>query len=83
VSKQLQAHFFENTGQLLTNGSYDAASKTFTFRGERDDIVKPGTKIKVRETVRVLDANTHVLQWYEIRGGKEALAMEITYKRKK
>lgn len=85
VTKQFQGHFFENmsTGQMLMNGSYDAASKTYTFRGEMDDVMKPGTKVKARETVRVPDANTQVLEWYETRGGKEAKTMEINYKRKK
>lgn len=85
VTKQFQGHFFENmsTGQMLMNGSYDAASKTFTFRGDMDDMMKPGTKVKVRETVRVPDANTQILEWYETHGGKEAKMMEITYKRKK
>jgi hypothetical protein len=85
VTKQFQGHFFENmsTGQMLMNGTYDAGTKTYTFRGDMDDMMKPGTKVKVRETVRVTDANTHVLEWYETRGGKEAKTMEITYKRKK
>jgi hypothetical protein len=85
VSKQFQGHFFENmaTGQMLMNGSYDSATKTYTFRGEMDDMLKPGTKVKVRETVKIVDNNTHVLEWYETRGGKEAKTMEITYKRKK
>ena len=84
VTKQFQEHFFENskTGQMLLNGSYDDASKTFTFRGEIDDVMKPGTKVKVRETIRVPDANTLVLEWFETRAGKETKAMEVTYKRK-
>jgi len=85
VTKQFQSHFFENmsTGQMLMNGSYDSATKTYTFRGDMDDMMKPGTKVKVRETVKVVDNNSQVLEWYETRGGKEAKMMEITYKRKK
>jgi hypothetical protein len=85
VTKQFQAHFFENmsTGQMLLNGGYDPASKTYTFRGDMDDMLKPGTKVKVRETVKVVDNDTHVLEWYETRSGKEARTLEITYKRKK
>lgn len=85
VTKQFQGHFFENmsTGQMLMNGTYDAGTKTYTFRGDMDDMMKPGTKVKVRETVKVVDNNTHVLEWYETRGGKETKTMEISYKRKK
>ena len=85
VTKQFQGHFFENvkTSQLLMQGSYDAASKTFTFRGEMDDVAKPGSKVKIRETLQMPDLNTQILEWYETRGGKETKAMEITYKRRK
>jgi hypothetical protein len=84
VTKQFQEHFFENvkTSQLLLHGSYDAATKTFTYRGEMDDLAKPGTKVKIRETIRVPDRNTQMLEWYETRDGKETKAMEVTYQRK-
>jgi len=56
-----------------------------TFRGDMDDMMKPGTKTKIRETVRIVDNDTHVMEWYETRAGatKEAKTMEITYKRTK
>jgi hypothetical protein len=84
VTKQFQEHFFENvkTSQLLMLGSYDAGSKTFTFRGEMDDVAKPGNKAKIRETLRMPDPHTQILEWYETRGGKETKAMEIIYKRR-
>lgn len=85
VSKQFLSSWIDNmaTGQMLMNGSYDATKKTFTFKGEMDDAMKPATKVKLRETVRIVDNDTHVMDWYELRGGKEAKTMEITYKRKK
>lgn len=84
VTKQFQGHFFENvsTRQVLMNGSYDPASRTYTFRGEMDDVMKPGTKVKVRETIRMPDNDTQVLESYETRGGNETKTMEIIYKRK-
>lgn len=49
-----------------------------------DDVIKPGTKTKLRETHRVVDNDSHVMEWYETRaGGKEAKTMEISYRRKK
>lgn len=85
VSKQFQSSWIDNmaTGQMLMLGSYEAPKKTFTFKGDMDDMMKPGTKTKIRETVRIVDNDTHVLEWYETRGAKEVKTMEITYKRKK
>jgi hypothetical protein len=87
VSKQFQSSWLDNmsTGQMLMNGSYDAPKKTLTFRGDMDDMMKPGTKTKIRETVRIVNTDTHVMEWYETRAGatKEAKTMEITYKRTK
>lgn len=85
VSKQFQSSWLDNmsTGQMQINGSYDATKKTLTFKGDMDDMMKPGTKTKIRQTVRTVDNDTHVMEWYEMRGGKEAKTMEITYKRRK
>jgi len=85
VSKQFQSSWNDNmsTGQMLMTGSYDATKKTFTFKGEMDDMMKPATKVKIREAHRIVDNATHVMEWYELRGGKEVRMMEITYKRKK
>ena len=69
------------TGVLLAEGSYDPADKTFTYHLEEE--MMPGTKTKVRETVKVIDKDHHVFEWYEDRGGKEEKTMEITYTRQK
>ena len=69
------------TSLILAEGSYDPASKTFTYHLEEE--MTPGTKTKVRETVKVIDKDHHVFEWYEDRGGKEEKTMEITYTRQK
>ena len=69
------------TGVLRSEGSYDPASKTFTYHAEEE--MMPGTKTPVRGTVKVLDKDHHVFDWYEDQGGKERKAMEITYTRQK
>ena len=69
------------TSLLLSEGSYDPASKTFTYRLEEE--MTPGTKTKVRETLKVIDQDHHVFEWYEDHGGKEEKTMEITYTRQK
>lgn len=69
------------TGILISEGDYDPATKTFTYRGEMEMV--PGTKTKYREVVKVVDRDHHVFEYYEERGGQEAKTMEISYTRAK
>jgi hypothetical protein len=72
-----------STSIMLMTGTYDPATKTFTYKGDMDDVMKPGTKVKVRQVVKVLGDDSHVMEWYESRGGKELKTMEISYTRQK
>ena len=85
VAKHFTATWADNMGTaiMLMTGTYDPASKTFTYKGDMDDVMKPGTKVKVRQTVKILSDDSHVMEWYESRGGKEVKTMEITYTRQK
>ena len=67
------------TGMLMAEGSYDPASKTFTYHTEEEMV--PGKKTKMRGAVKVVDKDHYIFEWYEDRGGKEAKTMEITYTR--
>ena len=67
------------TGVLMAEGSYDPASKTFTYHSEEETM--PGTKTKVRGVVKVIDKDHYLFEWYEEHGGKEEKTMEITYTR--
>ncbi len=69
------------TGIMMSEGTYDPATKTFTYTGEVE--MMPGMKQKIREVVKVTDKDHHLFEWYEDRGGKEAKTMEISYTRKK
>jgi hypothetical protein len=69
------------TGILISEGTYDPATKSFTFNAEME--MMPGMKTKVREVINVVDKDHHTFEWYEDRGGKEAKTMEINYTRKK
>lgn len=69
------------TGVMYSEGTYDPATKTFTYYGENEII--PGMKQKVREVIKVIDKNHHTMEYYENRGGQEAKIMEINYTRKK
>lgn len=69
------------TGIMLSEGTYDAATKTFTFTGEYEAV--PGMKSKVREVIKMADKDHHSMEYYEDRGTGEAKTMEINYTRKK
>ena len=83
AKKKFVATWCDNmgTGIALSEGSYDAATKTFTYTGDYE--MMPGMKTKFREVIKVVDADHHNFEYYEDRGGQEAKTMEITYARKK
>ncbi len=68
-----------STGFWLSYGSYDAATKTYTYHGSMDNPMKQGAKIPVRAVVHVVDPTHYVFEWHEKRGGKEAKTMQIEY----
>lgn len=68
-----------STGFWLAYGSYDAATKTYTFRGAMDDPMKPKTKVGVREVAHIVDPTHYTFEWYETHKGKEAKTMQIEY----
>jgi Protein of unknown function (DUF1579) len=69
------------TGIMMSEGTYDSASKSFTYLTEYE--MAPGMKQKIREVVKVPDNSHMSMEWYEDRGGKEAKTMQIDYTRKK
>ncbi len=83
VKKKFIGTWVDNmgTGIMMSEGTYDPATKTFTYTGEYEGI--PGMKTKIREVVKIADKDHHAFEWYEDRGGQEAKTMEINYTRKK
>src|SRR5438105_12602830 len=83
VKKKFVGTWVDNmgTGIMMSEGSYDPATKTFTYTGEYEAI--PGMKQKIREVMKIADKDHMSFEWYEDRGGKEAKSMEISYTRKK
>ena len=67
------------TGIQASEGTYDPASKTFTYTMEMEPM--PGMKQQVREVLKVTDKDHMMLEWYENRGGQEKKTMEIAYTR--
>lgn len=83
VKKKFVGTWLDNmgTGVMISEGTYDPATKTFTYTSEVE--MMPGMKTKVREVLKVTDKDHHIFEWYEDRGGKEVRTMEISYTRKK
>ena len=83
VKKKFVGAWIDNMGTMILNsaGTYDAASKTFTYNAECE--MMPGTNVKIREMIKVVDKDHHTFEWYEDRGQGEAKTMEISYTRKK
>ena len=69
------------TGIMITEGTYDAATKTFTYTGEFE--MMPGMKSKVRQVIKLTDATHMTMEFYEDRGQGESKSMEINYTKKK
>jgi hypothetical protein len=83
VKKKFVASWIDNmgTGIEFSEGTYDPATKSFTYTSEVEAI--PGMKTQVREVVKVPDNNHMSLDWYENQGGQEKKTMEISYTKKK
>lgn len=81
AKKKFVATWIDNmgTGIEMFEGTFDPATKTFTYLAEVE--MGPGMKSEVRETIKVTDKDHHVMEWFEHRGGKEVKTMEIDYTR--
>lgn len=82
VKKKFVSGWVDNmgTGIMITEGTYDASTKTITYTGEAE--MMPGMKTKIREVVKFTDKTHMSMEYYEDRGQGETKGMEITYTRK-
>jgi len=83
VKKKFVASWIDNmgTGIEFSEGTYDPASKSFTYTSEMEPM--PGMKTSVREVIKIADKDHMSLEWFENQGGQEKKTMEIAYTRKK
>jgi hypothetical protein len=83
VKKKFVSSWVDNmgTGIMMSEGTYDPSTKTFTYDSEVE--MMPGKTTKVRATTRMVDKDHHTFEWFEDRGGQEVKTMEINYTRKK
>ncbi len=68
------------TGISTSEGTYDKASNTITYKGSMVDPVSK-KKVTYKAVVKFLDDNTHVFDMYMTHAGKEFKSMEINYTR--
>jgi hypothetical protein len=81
VKKKFVSSWIDNmgTGIQYSEGTYDPATKTFTFTSEME--MMPGMKTPVRELLKMTDKDHMMMEWYETHGGQEKKTMEIAYTR--
>lgn len=81
VKQKFVSSWIDNmgTGIAILEGTYDPATKTLTYYTEEEMV--PGVKTKARQTIKILDHDHYVLEWYENHGGAETKTMEINYTR--
>jgi len=81
VKKKFVSSWIDNmgTGIVISEGTYDTATKTFTYYAETE--MMPGMKTKIRQVLKIADNDHHTLEFYEDRGGQEVRTMEIKYAR--
>lgn len=77
VKQKFVSTWIDNMGTsiIMSEGTYDAATKTFTYLYGEEMV--PGTKTNVRQTIKVLDQDHHLYEWFEVRGGVETKTMEL------
>jgi hypothetical protein len=70
------------TGIMRSAGTYDDATKTFTYFSEEiDPLTKE--KVKGKDVIKIIDADHYTDTMYKLAGGQEIKMMEITSTRAK
>ncbi|MBI4718462.1 MAG: DUF1579 domain-containing protein [Planctomycetes bacterium] len=68
---------------MLSYGTYDPSSKSFTFSGEYDNPMT-GQTVKSRNVIKLTSPDSHSFEMYDTPpGGKEYKSLEVTYTRAK
>lgn len=70
------------TGIMYMEGPWDPATKTVHLKGKMLD-PSTGKDCDVRETFKIIDDNTQLMEMFVTKDGKESKTMEIKFTRKK
>jgi len=70
------------TGIMYMEGPWNDATKTIELKGKMTDPMTGQVK-DVRQTLKMVDDNTQVMEQYDMKDGKEYKAMEIKFTRAK
>jgi hypothetical protein len=81
AKKKFVSAWIDNMSTMILNseGTYDAATKTFTYNAQCEMI--PGKTTTIREVIKVVDKDHHTFEWYDNSRGPETKTMEISYTR--
>lgn len=82
AKQKFVASWIDNMGTGIENseGTYDPATKSFTYTSEMEPI--PGMRQHIREVVKMTDKDHMMLEWYETSASSpERKTMEINYTR--
>src|SRR5439155_25308016 len=81
VKNKFVASWIDNmgTGSEFSEGTYDPATKSFTYTSEMEPV--PGMKTAVREVIKIADNNNMSLESYENQDGQEKKNMEIKHRK--
>jgi len=82
VKKKFVSSWIDNMGTaiMISEGTYDAGTKTLTYTAETE--LMPGMKTKMRQVIKLADKDHRTMEFFETRGGTEVKTMEISYTRK-
>jgi hypothetical protein len=82
AKKKFVASWIDNmgTGIMMSEGTYDAATRTLTYLADYEPM--PGMKTKMRQVVKTVDKDHRTMEFFEDRGGQEVKTMEMSYERK-
>jgi len=69
------------TGMMYLTGKWDPSTQSITLNGSMVDPMS-GKDIPVRQTTKIVDDNTQVMEMYSTMGGKDFKNMEIKFVRK-
>lgn len=72
-----------NTGVGAMEGTYDAASKTFTMVGDLPMPSPTGQRMPAKQVLKIVSADEHLMEIISTQGGQETTITKIRYTRKK